>query len=767
MPGLLGAMETMGPEKVLGIAELTRIIAQEGGRPHGCGMHLGVLTSGGDAPGMNAAIRAVTRSALRRKWICWGIYGGYEGLLAGGTQLRALQWHDVSGILHKGGTILGSARSAEFRQRGGRLRAVKNMLAVGLDRLVVIGGDGSLTGAQMLYEEWSDLLAELVNTGQISAELAARHPMLRVVGLPGSIDNDLPGIDVSIGADTALNRVVEATDRLFSTADSHRRIFVVEVMGRRCGYLTVMASLASGAEVAIVPESPLGPDWPAQLCQKLKQAREAGRRASIVLVAEGAQDTQGAAIGSQQVQQAIHQGLGEEVRVTILGHVQRGGAPTAFDRNQSTLLGAAAVETLAEGDGEPVLVGMRGNHPYRARLKDCLELSQKVSEALKAGDEQEAILLRGHFFQESLQTRKVLGKVCPGPFQSERRCIGVMHAGGPAPGMNTAVRAAVRMLADQGHTVLAIQRGLKGLVEGELREIGWMDVSGWSSRGGAELGTNRKLLSGHDLYAVARHIEQFQLQGLLIVGGLAAYETAATLRQQEEHYPSFGLPVVCVPATIDNNLPGTDLSIGTDTALNSIVEVVDKIKQSAVASQRCFIVEVMGRRCGYLALMAALATGAEQVYLPEEALHIERLLADLHSFREGFRRGRRVGLVIRNECASSLYNTPFIANLFEEEGRCDFDVRQAILGHLQQGGDPTAFDRTLAVRLTAQACQKLLDMLDSGKSASLAVGLQHGETRFSDLRDLKRWLDPGGERPLEQWWQPLQGLMQQLAEPES
>lgn len=730
-------------------------------------MQLGVLTSGGDAPGMNAAIRAVTRSALRRNCTCWGIYGGYEGLLAGGSQLRPLQWHDVSGILHRGGTMLGSARSAEFRQRAGRLRAARNMLAVGLDRLVVIGGDGSLTGAQLFFEEWPDLLAELVSSGQFPPELAARHSLLRVVGLPGSIDNDLPGIDVSIGADTALNRVVEATDRLFSTADSHRRIFVVEVMGRRCGYLTVMASLASGAEVAIVPESPLGPDWPEQLCHKLKDARMAGRRASIVLVAEGAQDKGGQPIGSQQVQQAIHQGLGEEVRVTILGHVQRGGSPTAFDRNQSTLLGAAAVEALCEPEGEPILIGLRGNHPYRAPLKECLNLSQQVSEALQRADEESAVRLRGHFFQESLQTRKVLGKVRPGPFRGEPRFIGLMHAGGPAPGMNTAVRAAVRMLSDQGHTVLAIQRGPKGLVEGDIRPIGWMDVSGWSSWGGAELGTNRKLLSGHDLYAVARHIEQFQIQGLLIVGGLAAYETAATLRQQEEHYPSFGLPVVCVPATIDNNLPGTDLSIGTDTALNSIVEVVDKIKQSAVASQRCFIVEVMGRHCGYLALMSALATGAEQVYLPEEDLRIERLLADLRAFTDGFRQGRRVGLAIRNECASHLYTTPFIANLFEEEGRQDFDVRQAILGHLQQGGDPTAFDRSLAVRLTAQACQKLLKLLEQGQSASLAVGLQAGETRYTDLRDLKRLLAPGGERPLHQWWQPLQGLMQQLADPAS
>lgn len=727
-------------------------------------MQLGILTSGGDAPGMNAALRAATRSALRRGWGVWGIYAGYQGLMEGGNSIRPLTWSDVGGILQKGGTILGSARSAEFRQRPGRLQAVYQMITRGLDRLVVIGGDGSLSGAQLLHEEWPDLLRSLVEEGRISAEQARAHPHLRVVGLPGSIDNDLPGIDVSIGADTALNRIVEAVDRLCSTADSHRRTFVVEVMGRRCGYLALMASLATGAEVTILPESPPGTDWPQQLCQKLGEARQAGRRASIVLVSEGARDQAGRPIRPHEVQKHIEEGLGEEARVTILGHVQRGGAPTAFDRNQSTLLGAAAVDHL-ETVGEPVLIGLHGNQAVARNLKESLRRSQEVDQALDRGDEAEVVRLRGGHFQESLTTRRTLGKVRPGEAKGTPHFIGIMHAGAPAPGMNTAVRAAVRILADSGHTVLGIRRGLKGLVDGDIREVSWMEVSGWSSLGGAQLGTTRKRLSGHDLYAVARHIEQFQIQGLLIVGGLAAYETAEQLRSQEANYPSFQIPIICVPATIDNNLPGSDLSIGADTALNSIVEVLDKIKQSAVASQRCFIVEVMGRMCGYLALMSALASGAERVYLPEEGIRVQGLLSDLQSFTQGFRQGRRVGLVIRNECANSLYTTQFIASLFEEEGRQDFDVRQAILGHLQQGGDPTAFDRTLAVRFAAQASARLIELLESEQSPSLAVGLQHGQTCFTDLRDLQRLVDPSGGRPREQWWMPLRSLMARLAEP--
>ncbi|MBS2037356.1 6-phosphofructokinase [bacterium] len=728
-------------------------------------MQIGVLTSGGDSPGMNAALRAVVRSAIHKGHQVFGIRRGYVGLIEGGDLMVALQWSDVAGILQKGGTILGSARCQEFRQRPGRLKAAANMLACNLDRLVVIGGDGSLSGAQLLHEEWGGLLAELVESGQVTAELAARHPKLGVVGLPGSIDNDLPGIDVSIGSDTALHRIVEAVDRIFSTADSHQRIFIVEVMGRRCGYLALMSSLATGAEVAILPESPPGPGWENELCEKLACARSSGRKASIVLLAEGARDTQQNPITVSQVKSLLEERLHEEVRVTILGHVQRGGAPTAFDRNQSTILGAAAVDAL-EQVGDPVLIGLHGNRAVPRPLKDCLNRSLAIDQALAQGHEEQAVELRGPHFVKALQIRRNLGRILPGQSSDKPYRIAVMHAGAPAPGLNMAVRACVRLLVGQGHTVLGIRRGMKGLVEGDISELKWMDVSGWSSPGGAHLGTNRKVLTGHDLYAVARHLEHFQIQGLIIIGGMAAYETAETFRQQEAHYPSFSIPVICIPATIDNNLPGSDFAIGADTALNSIVSVVDRIKQSAVASRRCFVVEVMGRQCGYLALTSALATGAERVYLPEEGIEIERLLKDLRGFASGFQAGRRVGLAIRNECANPLYTTNFIASLFEEEGKDEFDVRQAILGHLQQGGDPTPFDRTLAVRLAAEACQKLLELCAEEQPQSLGVGLQGTWTSFTDLSELGHLLDPSRGRPKKQWWLPLRELMERLAHQE-
>ena len=235
-----------------------------------------------------------------------------------------------------------------------------------------------------------------------------------------------------------------------------------------------------------------------------------------------------------------------------------------------------------------------------------------------------------------------------------------------------------------------------------------MSVNGWALLGGAELGTNRKIPNAKDFYAIARVLEEYQIQGLLMIGGWSGYEAVYQLYRMRENFPAFNIPLLCVPATIDNNLPGSELSIGADTALNNIVDAVDKIKQSAVASRRCFVVEVMGRTCGYLAQMSGLASGAERVYLPEEEITLSDLQQDITLLTRGFQQGKRLSLMIRNEHAHLRYTTDFISTLFAEEGKGVFDVGQAILGHLQQGGNPTPFDRILAMRLADQ----IIDFLD-------------------------------------------------------
>ncbi len=341
----------------------------------------------------------------------------------------------------------------------------------------------------------------------------------------------------------------------------------------------------------------------------------------------------------------------------------------------------------------------------------------------------------------------------------------MLTAGAPAPGMNTAVRTAVRLAIDRGHRVLAVRNGFDGLIAGQIEEFGWMSVSSWGPMGGSRLGTSRRVPGGPDLYAIARNIEAHDIEALLVVGGWSAYQAAHTLYAERATFPAFNIPIICVPASIDNNLPGSELSIGADTALNSIVEAVDKIKQSAGADRRCFVVEVMGRYCGYLALMSGLATGAERVYLHEEGVALHDLQADLGAMIAGFQRGRRLSLMIRNEYVNPLYTTGFMSALFEQEGGELFDVRQAILGHLQQGGNPSPFDRIQATRLTTRSVEFLTQAAEQGSAAGAFIGMQDGEVKIFSLEDMPRMIDAAHLRPKEQWWLDLRTIADTLAYP--
>ncbi len=279
---------------------------------------IAVLTSGGDAPGMNAAIRAVVRAAIERGWEAYGVKHGYMGLIDG--NIRQLGRRDVGGIMQLGGTMLGSARCPEFKTEEGRRKALRSLNEKGIEGLVVIGGNGSQTGAHEMHKMG-----------------------LPTVGVASTIDNDLVGSEVTIGVDTALNIALEAIDRLKVTASSHQRAFLVEVMGRDCGYLALMAGIAGGAEAIVLPEIETNPE---ALVEELQDAYQRGKAYALVVVAEGAKYNANALI---QYFEERRQEIGFDVRATTLGHVQRGGTPGAFDRLLATRLGAAAVEYLSNG----------------------------------------------------------------------------------------------------------------------------------------------------------------------------------------------------------------------------------------------------------------------------------------------------------------------------------------------------------------------------------------------------------------------------------
>lgn len=287
---------------------------------------IGVLTSGGDAPGMNAAIRAVVRTGLAQGWTVCGIRYGYAGLITG--DVVPLGARDVGGIIQRGGTMLGSARCPAFETEEGRLQALRTLQQRNIEGLVVIGGNGSQAGAYALSQMG-----------------------FPVVGVASTIDNDLAGSDITIGVDTALNIALEAIDRLKVTASSHQRAFLVEVMGRKCGYLALMAGIAGGAEVVVLPEIETEPE---EVAQTLRAAYDRGKAHALAVVAEGARYNADALAAYFRDH---HARLGFDLRVTTLGHVQRGGAPTAYDRLLATRLGAGAVVALARGE-IGMLVGM-------------------------------------------------------------------------------------------------------------------------------------------------------------------------------------------------------------------------------------------------------------------------------------------------------------------------------------------------------------------------------------------------------------------------
>ena len=740
---------------------------------------IAVMTSGGDAPGMNAAVRAVVRAGIANGFNVYAIYEGYQGLVE--NIIKPMRWEDVSGILDRGGTVIGTARSKEFRERSGLLKAAENLHKNGINKLVVIGGDGSLSGADELRAEWESLQAELLKSKRITAEEAKFSKDLALVGLVGSIDNDMAETEMTIGVDSALHRIVESVDELRSTAYSHQRTFVVEVMGRNCGYLALMAGIATGASVVFTPEITLQPDWKKRLCVLLDAGRKVGRRDNIVLVAEGTRDLDGNRLTAVDIQHAIEEGLDIEARVTILGHVQRGGSPSAFDRYMATAAGCKAVETLMNmtEQSESMMVALRGNRIVTVPLMEAVARTRTTAKAVKEGDSILAEELRGGSWTQAREILRTLCLAVPSPEIAKAkskgkkdtdsiagRRIGILTCGWPSPGMNSAIRTATRLIMDSGSTAVAVENGVEGLVESNYRDLCWMEVEEWISEGGSNIGANRRLPESKDLYQIARTLEDAQLDGLLVIGGWSGYVLVDTLYKARRNYASFNIPMVCIPSTISNNLPGSELSIGADTALNTITEAIDRVKHSADSSRRLFIVEVMGRYCGYLAVMSGIATGAEFIYLHERGVSVKMMQEDLGKMQDSFtNRERKVALMIRNENANPTYSIDFMSSLFEEEGGNMFDIRKVVLGPVQQGGSPSPFDRIQATRLSYNGVMALMKLVSSGENICGFVGQNSGRYSFHEWYELERLVEERFRRPKRQWWQDIYELNQLVSFP--
>jgi 6-phosphofructokinase 1 len=481
------------------------------------GRSLGVFTSGGDAQGMNAAVRAVVRMGIYLGCKVWLINEGYQGMVDGGDNIQLATWAHVSGILGQGGTIIGSARCKEFMTNEGRLKAAKNLVKGEINNLVCIGGDGSLTGANLFKKEWSSLLEELVKRKEITKEEEIKFSFLNIVGLVGSIDNDFCGTDMTIGVDSALHRIIEACDAIVTTALSHQRCFVMEVMGRHCGYLAIATGLACDADWVLIPENPPIKGWEDKLCARLAMQREYGHRLNIIVVAEGAIDREGNAISSDYVKRIVSERLHIDTRVTVLGHVQRGGSASAFDRVLGTRMGAEAVLALmnAKPDSKPVVIGLSGNVTCHIPLVESVEKTQAIGKAMKERDFVKVIELRGASFQRNLQTCLQLSKLQPRFKEGDKRFhykFAVMNVGAPACGFNSGVRSFVRHGIWKGCKILGIHDGFEGLIDDRIEEIDWKSVYGWTGKGGSLLGCQRVEPKEVGLDKIAQKLKKHGIQ---------------------------------------------------------------------------------------------------------------------------------------------------------------------------------------------------------------------------------------------------------------
>ncbi|GMG04978.1 unnamed protein product [Aspergillus oryzae] len=363
--------------------------------------------------------------------------------------------------------------------------------------------------------------------------------------------------------------------------------------------------------------------------------------------------------------------------------------------------------------------------------------------------------------------------------------IAIIHVGAPAGGMNQATRAAVAYCQTRGHTALAVHNGFPGLCRhhadtpvSSVREVSWEEQDTWVNEGGSDIGTNRSLPS-EDFETTAKCFEKFKFDGLFVVGGFEAFTAVSQLRQAREKYPAFKIPMVVLPATISNNVPGTEYSLGSDTCLNTLIDFCDAIRQSASSSRRrVFVVETQGGKSGYVATTAGLAVGASAVYIPEEGIDIKMLARDIDFLRNNFAHDKganRAGkIILRNETASSTYTTQVIADMIKEEAKGRFESRAAVPGHFQQGGKPSPMDRIRALRMAIRCMQhietfsgKSADEIAADELSATVIGVKGSQVLFSQMggpNGLEATeTDWARRRPKDEFWLDLQSTVNILS----
>jgi 6-phosphofructokinase 1 len=684
---------------------------------------IAVMTSGGDAPGMNAALRGVVRAALNRGWEVFGIRNAYRGLAEGAGSILPLDWLDVSWSFREGGTVLGSARFPEIagdtlKSKELKQQALLNLKTLNITGLVVIGGDGSLTGAQGLF-------MFLQNSRWASPEL--RDMELSVVAIPGSIDNDIPFTDMSIGVDTTLNTIIECIDKLRDTATSHGRVSIVEVMGRLRGYLAVMSGLATGADRVFIREERISQNELNSMLQVLRDSFVHGQKAGIIIRSEGAEFSTG--FLKETIANLLEPK--REVRETVLGHLQRGGNPTAFERIMAARMGVKAVQLLEAGLPEPHMIGLTHNRLESVPLSRVLEkLSMPEFKNQLSPNTRNAL----HLCQQLEDP--------PQGNTSTGVRVAVITDGGNVSGMNIAVRAIARLAINEGLQAVGIKGGFSGLLRGRenILRLDWsmLELKGIVRWAGTLLGVSSDGFPDAIEHAaqLRQQVNKLDIKGLLVIGGSTAYQYADRVAGVLQ------IPVVGIPAALCCNLLGTDLVVGIDTALNDFLKGIDRAVDAANVQKKIYIIHITGDYCNCLVKLAALAGGSEAVIVDQggdlqsfQALVREKIQGLKHIIAAGKNSATVICFARQTDQADATLKE--IKRSIIDSGitrETSVIALETTLG----GIVPTAFDRILAQRLAEKALAVLQNKMQEHEHAFHMVGIKGRQIVATSYQDIKQ-----------------------------
>ncbi|RWS06465.1 6-phosphofructokinase-like protein [Dinothrombium tinctorium] len=741
---------------------------------------IGVTTSGSETQGMNAAIRAVVRMSLFLGLRVFFIKNGFRGMIDGGDHIIEASWYSVSNIIALEGTEIGTARCEELFNKENRMKAAFNLIHYGITNLVVIGGRGSLMAASRLKDEWSSMIYEMEQKKLITSEARTLFGNLKIVCLVTSIYKDFWSSDYTIGFNSALSQISETIDSIVKANSSQQKIFILNLKDERCGVLLLFAAIASGADYVFLPDIPAESDWQQNLHKKLTQQNEMNQRVKIVIVAEGAKTQAGDVITAELIKQTIADQFNIAAEIISFEHLQKGGNPTAFDRILAIRAGVAAVITMIcfPQTDEGLVIISDGNRLTPFSLKRSIDYDSSIVTSLNKGN-LESVLNRDKNFRKYFQIFKFLTQVQP-TSKENKRCftLAILNIGSPAPGMNAVLHAFVRRCIHNGNKVLGINNGIDGFVEGNIKPLSWHEVSGSVRLGAALLGCRPTTAKSH-LDKISERIEEFKIDALVIIGGFPAFESAIQILKARKKYQSLNIPLCVIPASINNNMPGTDITIGADTALNEITTACGKTLLSARGLQkRVFIVETMGDYCGYLTTMAAIASGADIAYTFEESITLKVLAKDIEIMKQKIRNGLQTGLILVNENANSHYTTEFIYNAFEEESEklysAKFNVSTRV-GHLQ-GDTPSSFDRILATEMATEATDWIITQLQNKEilknkfstsecAPAVLIGIRQQKYYFTRLNLLEQEANFEYRLPLQEWWLHLIPVLKAMETP--